>query len=155
VPRCANGDIAPGNASSRWSEAYMEGMRQAGRSTRLDPARVCRQLEQAGFVDVQQVVTPCHLSPWSHKEHENIASKWLNLAFTDGLEARSLLPLIDYGPLKDRQEVAALCRQVKDEVCCLSYRFFMEMLVTAMPLPKTHDINRELSRYVWSGRRPI
>lgn len=119
-------EIPPDCASNEWVKRYQEGMDRAGRSVRVDPERITRQLEEAGFVDIILEEFRCCLNPWSQKEVENDASRWFNYGVTMGLEAMGLVPMIEYGDL-NRDQVIKLSKRARSELCNIRYQPYMTM----------------------------
>ena len=73
-------------------------------------------LQQAGFVDVQEIVIRAPLNSWPSDQHLRDVGRWYNLGMTEGLEAISLGPLTRVARWK-YEDVKRIVRDVKKEVC--------------------------------------
>ncbi|KAF4125106.1 hypothetical protein GMORB2_3945 [Geosmithia morbida] len=130
----SSGDIPNPSAIQEWSELYLQGMDRVNKSARVAPQWTVRMLEDAGFVDVREETIRCYVCPWSSDRQEREIARWFNLVFSQGLEAMSLLPMVDYLGMSI-DEVNSLCARTKREMCVLRYHAYMTF-------------------HIWTARRP-
>lgn len=96
------------------------------RTARVNPTWTKRLLEDAGFVDVKMNPRKVYLNPWSQEEDTRETARWFNLGLCQGLEAMSLMPMIDHGGMQF-DEVRELCLETQKEMCALRYRTHMTL----------------------------
>lgn len=82
--------------------------------------------EEAGFVDISQETVRCYVNPWSDVKEEREIARWFNLVCAQGLEAMSLIPMIDHGRMSYDQ-VRELCDRTKKEICVLRFHAYVTM----------------------------
>lgn len=83
-------------------------------------------MESVGFTDFKEQRIRCYVNPWSDNDYEKDVAQWFNLGFIDGLEAMSLVPLVEKLG-RTREEVTALAERVKIECCKLRYHAYCTM----------------------------
>lgn len=123
-------DIPNPSYLERWCKEFLDGLEETGRSGRIDSARTKRQLEEAGFVDIEEDTIRCCVSPWArdYKAHE--LGRWTNLVLATGFEAMSLKPMCGDEEREGRMSYDAareLWSNTKTEVCVLRYHAYLTM----------------------------
>lgn len=126
MPLWAHGDIPNPSAIKEWAEKFLAGMDGYDRSARVDSERTQRLLKEAGFVDITHETIRCYVNPWSEDKQERDIARWFNLGITQGLEAMSLMPMIDHGH-STFEQVQTLCERAKLEMSTLRYRAYMTL----------------------------
>ncbi|OAA46917.1 Ribosomal RNA methyltransferase RrmJ/FtsJ [Metarhizium rileyi] len=121
------GDYIPNpSALKEWSDLYLRASETFGRNGRLDSATVRRTMESAGFIDFREEIIRCYVNPWMPDRHERELASWFNLGLSRGVEAMSLMPMIEGLGLK-QEEVHNLCQRVIKEICVLSHHAFFHV----------------------------
>lgn len=101
-------------------------------TARVSSQQTKDQLRSVGFEDIREEVLKCYINPWSTDPYHREVSRWFNLGFSHGLEAMSLMPLIDQVGMT-LKEVKDLCQKVKTESCVLAYHAYFNVYVRAPP----------------------
>lgn len=109
-----------------WCEHYLEGLDRADRCGRVFPEQAKQMLAEAGFVDIQEEVIRLYVNPWSNVKKERETARWFNLVFAQGLEAMSLMPMIDHGHLS-YDETRELNQRAQKEICVLRFHAYVTM----------------------------
>ena len=104
----------------------MSALESLGRTARVDPDHIKRQIANAGFTDIQEEVIACHHVPWTQNEEQKDNARWFNLCITEGLMALSLQPFLQVHHWKV-EDIESLCAKVKGELCTLNYRGYCLM----------------------------
>lgn len=99
-----------------WVDELLGAMDDHGRSMRIDSQETVRQLQNAGFVDIQTEIIKVPFSGWPNEKHERDIGRWFNLGFTTGLMGLTLAPLTRMRD-RSRDEVSELVNKVKVEAC--------------------------------------
>ena len=126
TPQWEGDDVPNPSALQEWCELYLDGLDRANRSGRVIPQRTRQMLEQAGFVDIKERAIKCYVNPWSSVKMERETARWFNLVFGQGLEAMSLMPMIDHGHMSHDQ-VSDLNTRTKKEICVLRFHAYVTM----------------------------
>ncbi|KAJ3499543.1 hypothetical protein NLG97_g248 [Lecanicillium saksenae] len=134
VPRWEGATMPECSALLEWSQKFLSGMDEFHRSARLSGPNVRRMVETAGYVDFKETIIRCCVSPWCHGQGETLVANWFNICFTEGIEAMSLVPLMEKCYMTLCQ-VKALQARVKRESCNLKFHAYFNM-------------------HVWVARRP-
>ena len=109
-----------------WSRRLHGGLERAGRSIRVDPVEIKQQLQDAGFVDIDEEVIAIPVSPWLTASADENASLWFSSTLTSSLFGLSAKPLIQYGDLT-LEQLKELCERIKDELCDLQFHLIMNL----------------------------
>ncbi|EFY87732.1 methyltransferase LaeA [Metarhizium acridum CQMa 102] len=134
VPRWDEGDggeIPVRSALEEWSTLFFTALERLGRNARIDRAAIRKTIEDAGFTDFKEETIRGYMGPWMPDKNEQIAAKWLNLCFSRGVEAMSLMPMIK-GLGMDMGEVSRLCERAVKET--LQLRFHTYFNVCSLPV---------------------
>ncbi|KAG8408923.1 hypothetical protein J3458_019932 [Metarhizium acridum] len=137
VPRWDEGDggeIPVRSALEEWSTLFFTALERLGRNARIDRAAIRKTIEDAGFTDFKEETIRGYMGPWMPDKNEQIAAKWLNLCFSRGVEAMSLMPMIK-GLGMDMGEVSRLCERAVKETLQLRFHTYFNV-------------------HIWSARRP-
>ncbi|KAI1317209.1 methyltransferase LaeA [Xylariaceae sp. FL0255] len=118
-----------------WSDKLQEGFDRAGMP--LDLAMNREDLmRHAGFVDIEhrEVIVP--LNRWPATEELRNIARWFHLGFTQGLEALTLKPLIQWLDIPE-QDVRDLIDRVKNDSCRRQLRPYciLHIWIARKPLP--------------------
>lgn len=124
TPHWENENVPNPSALKEWSDLFVNKLEGANKSAKVDPERTRRQLEEAGFENIKEEAIRFYVCPWSEEKKEREIARWFNLVFALGLEAMSLVPLIDYGGMT-YNEVRDLCARVQKEICVLRYHAYV------------------------------
>lgn len=114
------------SALLEWSQRFLDGMDEFHRSARISGQNVQRMVEAAGYVDFEETIIRCCVSPWCRSEEEKLVANWFNICFIEGIEAMSLAPLVEKCCMTLCQ-VEALQARVKRESCNLEFRAYFNM----------------------------
>ncbi|KAK2592161.1 hypothetical protein QQS21_010143 [Conoideocrella luteorostrata] len=125
VPRW-EGNIPPKSALNEWSRLFLQGLDRFDRNARTDVGEVRKAFDKAGFVDFKEETIRCCVSPWTSDRHERDLARWFNFGFCNGIEAMSLMPMIE-GLQMTKEEVQELCGRVKSEICHLKNHAFVTL----------------------------
>lgn len=140
VPRWeSSGDFPENSAFKEWSDAYLKALDLFNRSGRVCTQRTRHMTEQAGFCDFREQTVRCYVNPWSSDTWEKDTARWFNLGMNHGLEAISLMPMIErLGMTVD--EVNDLCARVKENTK-LRYHGYCTVYVpsTTSPGARSHN----------------
>merc|ERR1712000_714460 len=134
TPQWEGDDIPVQSPFMKWSELFLKGMDRLNRSARVTPHETKRMMHEAGLTNFKQETIKCYVNPWSPDQHEREVGNWFNLVLYYGLEAMSLMPMVD-GLSMDPDVVRDLCREVKKEICALQCRAFCTI-------------------YIWTAKKP-
>lgn len=126
TPHWDGGDVPVPSAIQEWSQNFLRGLDNAGRSARVLPDWTTQALEDAGFVDIREERVKCYVCPWSNDKQEREKARWFNLAFAQGLEAMSFIPMIDNMDMS-MEQVSDLCARARKESCVLRFHAYMTM----------------------------
>lgn len=119
-------NIPENSVLRKWAELFLSGMAAMGRNARINSITVQRTIEAAGFTDVQEQTIQCYVNPWMEDRQKRDVARWFNLGLSHGLEAMSLMPMIE-GLHMEEDAVRSLCAQVKTEICHLRYHAYFNM----------------------------
>lgn len=114
-PRCDDRSLALDNtALRRWYTLLKQATEQAMRPIAHNSRDTLRQLQDAGFVEIDHQVVGLPLNMWHQDEHERKVGKWYNLAISESIETLTLAPLnrVFGWPVSEIQKIAA---EVKSE----------------------------------------
>lgn len=126
VPRCDDDSLPPDSALSQWASKLLDAMDRYGRPMRVHPEETQRQLVQAGFVDINEVVIrACHNS-WPEDRNEKETGRWFNLGLSKGLVALSCAAMVRMLGMS-KEEVERLCARVNREIYLRSYYAYCRM----------------------------
>ncbi|KAM4058498.1 methyltransferase [Hirsutella rhossiliensis] len=121
VPRWeSSGDFPENSAFKEWSDAYHKALDLFNRSARVSTQQTRLMIEQAGFCDFREQTVRCYVNPWSSDTWEKDTARWFNLGMKHGLEAISLMPMVERLGMTV-EEVNDLCARVKEENTKLRY----------------------------------
>nr|UWK20376.1 chromatin methyl transferase [Trichoderma gamsii] len=122
-----DGEDRPTHSAIReWSQQFHRAMHRYRRSVKVSTEDTKRMMEAAGFTEFKETTIRCYLNPWSTDRHQREAARWFNLALGLGLEAMSLMPMIDMLHMK-QEDVVDLCKRVKAETCVLRYHTYFTL----------------------------
>lgn len=126
VPRWESADIPEGSALLEWSQKFLGGMDDFQRSARLYSPRVRRLIEAAGYIDFEETIVRCCVSPWCNGSRERLVANWLNVCLIDGIEAMSLAPLVEKCGMTVCQ-IKELQARLKQECCNSHFKAYFNM----------------------------
>ncbi|KAJ2980233.1 hypothetical protein NQ176_g2761 [Zarea fungicola] len=120
-------NTAPESSALReWSRLFLKGMDGFQRSVRVSSSNVRRMMETAGYVEFDETIIRCCVSPWCDDPHEKLVAKWFNVGLTEAIEAMSLAPLVENLGM-DVSQVKELCERLRSEICKLRYHAYFNM----------------------------
>ena len=137
-PRCDDGTLAPDSIIRQWWQTVAEATQRVNKPLAYNHW-TRHMLQQAGFVDIQEIVIRAPLNSWPADQYLKDIGRWYNLGMTEGLEAISLGPLTRVARWK-YDDVKRIVRDVKKEMCNKKIHAYNNMLVSwifrfALPLP--------------------
>nr|UWK20375.1 chromatin methyl transferase [Trichoderma cf. fertile] len=134
TPQWEGEDVPTHSALREWAQQFQRAMHRYQRSVTISCRDTKRMMEAAGFTDFTETTIKCYVNPWSPDRHDREVARWFNLAFSLGLEAMSMMPMIDQlGMTKD--DVLDLCGRVKKEMCILRYHAYCTLHVWTAKKP--------------------
>nr|UWK20372.1 chromatin methyl transferase [Trichoderma crystalligenum] len=134
TPQWEGEHIPTHSAFREWSQLFLRAMHRFQRSVKISSQDTKRMMETAGFTDFTETTIKCYVNPWSHNRHDREVARWFNLAFSLGLEAMSMMPMIEkLGMTKD--EVEDLCARVRKEICILRYHAYCTLHIWTAKKP--------------------
>lgn len=145
----ADGTLTRRNALYQWQEYLFEATAAAGKPI-LYERNTGKLLEQAGFVDIQEVVLQLPLNPWPSDPNLKNVGRWYNLGLNEGLEGFSLGPLcrVKKWPVEHVTEFLKLVKKDINSKAIHSYSEVYALFVIIVILPLTRN------RHIWIARRP-
>ncbi|KAM6513140.1 hypothetical protein FALCPG4_015610 [Fusarium falciforme] len=147
VPRCDDDSLPPDSALSQWASKLLDAMDRYGRPMRVHPEETQRQLAQAGFVDINEIVIrACHNS-WPEDPNEKETGRWFNLGLSKGLAALSCAAMVKMLGMS-KEEVERLCARVNREICLRSYHAYCRIYIWTARKPDTVSSNSSPSSVV-------
>ncbi|OTA00376.1 hypothetical protein A9Z42_0081400 [Trichoderma parareesei] len=123
MPRWENDDLPIHSALREWAQLFQRAMHRYHRSVTVSGEATRRRMEAAGFTDFSETTIRCYVNPWSPDRHQRECARWFNLAFSLGLEAMSMMPMIDKLGMT-KEDIVDLCSRAKKEMCILRYRAY-------------------------------
>ncbi|KAK5992826.1 Secondary metabolism regulator LAE1 [Cladobotryum mycophilum] len=123
TPRWEGDDVPVESAMREWADLFLRAMDRFNRSARVSTENTKRMVEAAGFTDFQETTVRCYVNPWSPDRHMREVARWFNLGFSLGLEAMSMMPMIEKMNMTQK-DVKDLCERVKKEICILRYHSY-------------------------------
>lgn len=112
-PRCDDRSLE-NTALRRWYTVLKQATEQSMRPIAHSSRDTLRQLQDAGFVDIDHQVVGLPLNSWHQDAHEKKVGEWYNLALSESVETLTLAPLsrVFAWPVSEIQNIA---REVKSE----------------------------------------
>ncbi|CAG8923946.1 unnamed protein product [Penicillium salamii] len=89
-PRCEDKD--PGRALSSWYSTLRHATESAMRPMAHSTSETIRNLQSAGFTEIDHQIVGLPLNPWHKDEHEQKVARWYNLAISESVLPLSLAP---------------------------------------------------------------
>jgi hypothetical protein len=126
TPHWEGDDIPIQSAFMEWAEFFLKGMDRFNRSARVTPHETKKMMQAAGLIEFRQETIKCYVNPWSPDQQEREVGRWFNLVLCRGLEAMSLMLMVD-GLSMNLGVVRDLCREVEKEICALRCHAFCTM----------------------------
>ncbi|KAI0126443.1 S-adenosyl-L-methionine-dependent methyltransferase [Xylariales sp. AK1849] len=123
----SDGSLPADSRLRHWANELCGAFEQAGKPLVINPDPEFL-LKQAGFADVRHEMKEIPYHPWKQSEQDKELGRWFNLGMTQALEALTLAPLTRINR-RSKEEVLALTKQVKDEICTRSLRSWCIMHV--------------------------
>ena len=127
-PRCDDGTLAPDSIIRQWWQTVAEATQRVNKPLAYNHW-TRHMLQQAGFVDIQEIVIRAPLNSWPADQYLKDIGRWYNLGMTEGLEAISLGPLTRVARWK-YDDVKRIVRDVKKEMCNKKIHAYNNMLVS-------------------------
>ena len=91
-PRCDDRSLE-NTALRRWYTVLKQATEQSMRPIAHSSRDTLRQLQDAGFVDIDHQVVGLPLNSWHQDAHEKKVGQWYNLAISESVETLTLAPL--------------------------------------------------------------
>ncbi|BCR86639.1 class I SAM-dependent methyltransferase [Aspergillus chevalieri] len=112
-PRCDDRSLDD-SALRRWYQFLKQATEQSARPIAHSARETIRNLQEAGFTDIDHQMVGLPLNPWHQDQHERKVAKWYNLAISESIETLSLAPFrrVFGWPIEDIKRIAA---EVKSE----------------------------------------
>lgn len=107
-PRCDDRSLS-GLALRHWYSALKNATESRTRPLAHSSRETIRNLQEAGFTEIDHQMVGLPLNPWHNDEHEQKVARWYNLAISESIESLSLAPFSRvYGwPVDKIQRIAA------------------------------------------------
>ncbi|CAI7636551.1 unnamed protein product [Penicillium pancosmium] len=107
-PRCDDRSLS-GLALRHWYSALKNATESRTRPLAHSSRETIRNLQDAGFTEIDHQMVGLPLNPWHNDEHEQKVARWYNLAISESIESLSLAPFSRvYGwPVDKIQRIAA------------------------------------------------
>ncbi|PLB35294.1 class I SAM-dependent methyltransferase [Aspergillus candidus] len=90
-PRCDDRSL-DGLALRHWYDNLKEATEARMRPIAHSSRQTMRDLQDAGFVDIDHQMVGLPLNPWLQDAHEEKVARWYNLAISESIESLSLAP---------------------------------------------------------------
>lgn len=143
-PRCDDGTLTRGRLSEWWELFVKPVYEESKRPLHYDGLRIQRELQAAGFVDIQRVTYQLPLNGWPQHASERRAGMWWNIALSSGHESTSGLGL-------EAMSLAALCKYGGGSWTPEQVRRLCDEALQQASDPNIHAYNL---LHVWWARAP-
>ena len=90
-PRCDERSLN-GLALRHWYQSLKNATESRMRPLAHSSRETIRNLQEAGFTEIDHQMVGLPLNPWHNDEHERKVARWYNLAISESIEALSLAP---------------------------------------------------------------
>jgi len=90
-PRCDDRSLT-GLALRHWYSALKRATEDRQRPLAHSSRETIRNLQEAGFTEIDHQMVGLPMNPWHNDEHEKQVARWYNLAVSESVEALSLAP---------------------------------------------------------------
>lgn len=112
-PRCDDRSL-DNLALRRWYQYLKQATEQTMRPIAHSARETIRNLQEAGFTEIDHQMVGLPLNPWHQDKHEQTVARWYNLAISESIETLSLAPFsrVFGWPVEDIRRIAA---EVKSE----------------------------------------
>lgn len=90
-PRCDDRSLS-GLALRHWYQALKHATESTTRPLAHSSRETIRNLQEAGFTEIDHQMVGLPLNPWHNDEHEKKVARWYNLAVSESVESLSLAP---------------------------------------------------------------
>ncbi|KAL2824173.1 S-adenosyl-L-methionine-dependent methyltransferase [Aspergillus cavernicola] len=90
-PRCDDRSL-DGLALRHWYQCLKEATAQMARPIARSSRDTIKDLQDAGFTEIDHQIVGLPLNPWHQDEHERKVARWYNLAVSESIENLSLAP---------------------------------------------------------------
>ncbi|KAJ5578485.1 Secondary metabolism regulator laeA [Penicillium hispanicum] len=90
-PRCDDRSLS-GLAIRHWYSALKHATESRMKPVAHSSRETIRNLQEAGFTEIDHQMVGLPLNPWHNDEHERKVARWYNLAISESIEALSLAP---------------------------------------------------------------
>ncbi|KAL4751116.1 hypothetical protein BDW72DRAFT_99307 [Aspergillus terricola var. indicus] len=107
-PRCDDRSL-DGTALRHWYECLKQATAETMRPIAHSSRDTIKDLQEAGFTEIDHQIVGLPLNPWHQDEHERKVARWYNLAVSESIENLSLAPFsrVYRWPLERIQQLAA------------------------------------------------
>ncbi|EHK25321.1 uncharacterized protein TRIVIDRAFT_31676 [Trichoderma virens Gv29-8] len=123
TPQWEDENIPTHSALREWAHLFQRAMRRYHRSVTVSCEDAQDMMEAAGFTEFTETTMRCYVNPWSPERLPRESARWFNLALSLGLEAMSMMPMIEKLGMT-KEDVLDLCSRVKKEICILRYHAY-------------------------------
>ncbi|KAL6701925.1 methyltransferase LAE1 [Trichoderma pleuroticola] len=134
APQWEDDNIPTHSALREWAHLFQRAMRRYQRNVTVSCEAARDNMEAAGFTEFAETTMRCYVNPWSPERHTRESARWFNLALSLGLEAMSMMPMIDKLGMT-KEDIQDLCNRVKKEICILRYHAYCTL-------------------HIWTARKP-
>ncbi|KAJ5819316.1 Secondary metabolism regulator laeA [Penicillium riverlandense] len=90
-PRCDDRSLS-GLALRHWYQSLKHATESTSRPIVHSSRETIRNLQEAGFTEIDHQMVGLPLNPWHQDEHERKVARWYNLAISESIEPLSLAP---------------------------------------------------------------
>ncbi|CBF88745.1 protein laeA [Aspergillus nidulans FGSC A4] len=107
-PRCDDRSL-DGTALRHWYDCLKQATAETMRPIAHSSRDTIKDLQDAGFTEIDHQIVGLPLNPWHQDEHERKVARWYNLAVSESIENLSLAPFsrVYRWPLERIQQLAA------------------------------------------------
>lgn len=75
---------------------FLKGMDLFQRGARTCSSEVQRMMEAVGYIDFDETVIRCCVSPWCEDEDEKRVARWFNICLIDSIEAMVIVSRAEF-----------------------------------------------------------
>ncbi|KAL5362160.1 putative methyltransferase [Aspergillus floccosus] len=112
-PRCDDRSL-DGLALREWYQYLKRATQETMRPIAHNSRETIKDLQDAGFTEIDHQMVGLPLNPWHQDEHEKMVARWYHLAITESIETLSLAPFSRvFG--WDREKIRRIASEVRSE----------------------------------------
>lgn len=132
-----DGSLSPKSPLFQWQQCLIDATERTGKSLRY-PKLTKEMLQEAGFVDIQQVSLKVPINNWPTEPFLKECGNWFGLNLIEGLEATSLGPLtrvLGWTPEEVKSFIVPVKKDIQNrQIHAFNYAYVLKH----KPNPLTH-----------------